>query len=393
MSWREFRRLYPITSRLAYLNNASMGPLPSPVRQALEAHMDRWQHEHLSASIGIDHSEALREAAARFISATPGEIALTGGVTDGLFRAVSLVRPAAGENVVLPANEFPSAVYPWRRFEKGGVQLRFAGPREGPVTEEHLMGAADEATRVICASLVSFADGTRLDIAALSEFCLSRSIVLVVDAMQAAGAIVVDVARAPVDFLAFGPVKWIPAPVGAGVLYVRKGWEDKAEGRWLGWRSVARTGLQDLLDYDLPPYSGARRLDGGSPAIMSHVGLEAALGLLQEAGLDRIEQRVVRLAGQVATLLGEEGFMNVGPAEEGRRAGIVVCDPPAPAGSSHARSRSVQTRTAGIVAGLAEDGVIVAERNGRIRISAHAFNDENDLDRLRIGLRNQLKGK
>ena len=234
MDWQEFRRLYPVTLKLAYLNNASMGPLPLPVRAALDSHLDRWQKEDLGGSIGIDFSERLRCKIARFISASPEEIAFTSGVTGGLFRAASLVRPAAGENIVLPANEFPSAVYPWRRYEREGAQVRFAGPPRGPVTENHLMEACDEATRAICASLVSFADGTRLDLETLSAFCRSRGIALVIDAMQAAGALKVDVSKAPVDFLAFAAVKWIPAPVGAGALYVRHGWEERTEGRWLG---------------------------------------------------------------------------------------------------------------------------------------------------------------
>ena len=378
MDWQEFRRLYPVTLKLAYLNNASMGPLPLPVRAALDSHLDRWQKEDLGGSIGIDFSERLRCKIARFISASPEEIAFTSGVTGGLFRAASLVRPAAGENIVLPANEFPSAVYPWRRYEREGAQVRFAGPPRGPVTENHLMEACDEATRAICASLVSFADGTRLDLETLSAFCRSRGIALVIDAMQAAGALKVDVSKAPVDFLAFAAVKWIPAPVGAGVLYVRHGWEERAEGRWLGWRSVRRNELRELLRYDLQPCPGARRLDGGSPAFLSHVGMEAALDLFETVGTARIEQRILGLARLVAQLLLEEGFERVWPQTDQRRSGIVVGELRNPFAAGEAAGAMGH-----VVEGMAEDGVIVAERNGRIRISAHAFNDESDLERLR----------
>jgi selenocysteine lyase/cysteine desulfurase len=122
-----------------------------------------------------------------------------------------------------------------------------------------------------------------------------------------------------------------------------------------------------FLEYDLAPAAGARRYEDGTPNTAGIYGLEAALALVEEIGVDAIASRVLALSKRVR--------------DGGRARGLrLAC---AAGGDEASGIVSFLVDDAdGLAAALAQRGVIVAAREGRLRVATHYFNSEEEVDRL-----------
>jgi cysteine desulfurase/selenocysteine lyase len=365
--WEEVRGWVPALRRWAYLNAAACSPLPEPVVEALRCFLERWRDDDITPETGLDHAEGVRGKVAAFLGCGRDEIAFTGSTTEGLLRVAEALDWRPGDNVVVPRGSFPAVVYPWFPLREDGVEVRLVGDGRSWVGEEELLGAMDGSTRLLAVSWVCFCTGHRYDLRLLGEACRRAGALLCVDAIQGAGAVRLDLASLPVDFLAFQPVKWIPSISGLGIFYCRRDLLPALRTRHLGWTSAERTGLDCLTDYSMPPWPSARRYEGGSVPPLQAVSLGAALGLFEEVGLERIEARVLRLGALLAAGLRARGYRVRTPEEDGRRAGITTFEVRRP---DEAAER------------LRAAGVVVAVREGCLRASTHFYNDEGEVERL-----------
>ena len=152
---------------------------------------------------------------------------------------------------MVPAEEYPSNIYPWMNLAGRGVSVRLVPSRDGRIWPEDLVAAMDATTRVLAISHVEFASGFRNDLDRLAELCHARGVALFVDAIQGLGPLVIDVRKTPIDFLAADGHKWLLGPEGAGLLFVRRDWIDRlAADRG---RLAQRRRLLQLAGDRLPP--------------------------------------------------------------------------------------------------------------------------------------------
>jgi selenocysteine lyase/cysteine desulfurase len=341
--------------------------LPVPVREAVENFLEAWSHRDISDEIHLDYSETLREEAARFIGAQPDEICFTANTSAGMLLAASEVDFRPGDNLLIPAREFPANVIPWLRLDRAGVCVRFVGAADAAVAADDLMEAADGRTRAMAVSHVSFVTGRRIDLEKLGTFCRERNILLFVDAMQSAGAVRIDVRAQPVDMLAFASMKWLCAPPGCGIFFIRRGILEKLKGFAVGWRGMDWDGVGNLTDYGVPIFSGARRYDGGSPNVLGHVGLHASLRLFHDIGKEKIFGRISELTAHLIRGLESLGQEVTTPSEAPGRAGIVSFS---------------AARADDLVETLKKRGIVISSRSRLARVSPHFYNTFEEIDRL-----------
>jgi selenocysteine lyase/cysteine desulfurase len=223
----------------------------------------------------------------------------------------------------------------------------------------------DGRTRVLAVSAVDWQSGFRADLVALGDFCRQRGLLYCVDAVQAVGALRVDVAAAGIDCLAAGGHKWLIAPEGCGGLVVSGRIADQVRPVVLGWRSVTDAG-------SYLPYHFELRKDAGrfEPGTLSHVGilaLGAALDLFAEVGADRIEQRILHLTAELAEGLRSRGADILSPWQDGERSGILTFR----LGDS-----------AALAAALEQAGIIARTRAGGVRLAPHFYNSADDIARV-----------
>ena len=365
----EARALFPVTATRAYLFAGGLAPAANPVRAALDAWSEAWALDpaRLYAEYRAER-EALRQAFATVIGADPEEVALVDGTSRGSNLAVQMVNAPPGSNVVVDEFTYPSALYPWRLPAKAHVELRRVGARDGAVRLGDLAAAIDDRTVAVSVCHVSQVSGFRHDLAALADLAHGRGALLLVDAAQSVGAVVVDVHRDGVDFLACTAMKWLLGAPGVGFLYVARRLVDSLPPPQIGWPGVA-----EERDGGLIYQPGSRRHDVGMPSLACLAASREGISILLQVGLPTVEMHVVGLASEVI-----EGL---------RRRDIAVHTPDAP--GTHAGVVALPVRGgAEIVEFLRQRNVDVwTDRSeSLLRIDPHVYNDGSDVRRLFDGL-------
>lgn len=173
--------------------------------------------------------------------------------------------------------EYPSVVYPWLR-KSLVTEVHYVKNVYGKILLEDMEEAVDDKTVAVVVSHVEYVNGFRNDLRALSELAHKHGAYLIVDAVQSAGTIEIDVRRDNVDFLATACYKWLLSPPSAGYLYVKEEFIENFEPPFVGWASVKQEVFETLDFWDiwsLRLSENASRFEVGSPSTISFVGATA----------------------------------------------------------------------------------------------------------------------
>ncbi len=364
----EMRALFPITNRYAYLDHAAIAPLATPVRATMDVFLGRQMEEPFD----LEHWERLRSQVrsrlAELLSTGPESIAFTKNTTSGLGLVAAGLDWEAGDNIVGVDREFPANIYPWMGLKRRNVELRLYRPDQGRIDVRALLRLCDRRTRVLAISAVQFWSGFRTDLSALSTGLKGRDVLLVVDAIQAAGAVRLDLSKVAVDFLCAGAQKWLLGPIGVGFAYVGPRMLERLTPVTIGADSVVND--REYFEYELTLKSDARRFEESAPNYPGILGLGAAVNLLLRAGPAAVEDVVLQLADRLREELPRRGYEVVCKAMlPSERSGIV----------SFRHPRMVPAE---LHARLREAGVIISLRSDFLRASPHYYNSDQDLGRL-----------
>lgn len=361
------------SEKWAYFDHAAVAPLPRPaaaaigtwLAQAHEAGNSHWPEW----AAGV---EKTRTAAAALIGASPEEIALVPNTTFGITIVAEGIDWRPGDNLVTLADEFPSNAYPWMNLRDRGVETRRV-PTEtsGRLDLDRLAEACDERTRLITVSWVGYATGYRHDIDRIVEIAHERGALMMLDAIQGLGIFPFDVRKTKVDFLAADGHKWMLGPEGAGMAYIRQEHLDRLRPFNLGWHSVVQS---DYAQVELNLKPTASRYEGGSQNMVGMLGFGVSLELLQELGAENLAEAVLDITDQTCRRLEAAGATVVSDRSLDhrrgeQRSGIVAFEIP---GHDPMAVKRLCLR----------EKIALSCRAGRLRISPHAYNNEEDLDRL-----------
>ena len=400
MDVRRARASFPGLEGKVFLDAATVSLAPVQARDAIACFLERAllcpERDASTHHIAMDElrSAAVREAAV-LLGAGEDEIALVESTSHGLSIAARALGLTRDDNVVTDDLEFLQVAIPWFKLVEEGAlgEVRVAKNVDGAVTVESIAEQLDARTRAVVVSSVQWSNGYRLDLAALSELCRREGIVLVVDAVQELGALRMDVQRTPVDVLVAGGHKWLNAPFGCGVLYVRRGLQAQLrqpswgylglEPPYGGWATYFSTpSISPVRPYEFVPTAKRFELNGTSN-YPGAVGLAASLALVNEIGAAGVERQVLALAGLVRGELEAAGVRIVSRPEPETWSGIttftVSGDP---------------VEDEALLQRLLEQGIYASRRYtsrvGGIRVSTHYYNDEDDVERLVAAVRAAL---
>ena len=361
---------FPITADYIYLNTATQGPLPSSTCHAAEAYLRRSQFPETSQGNVESPVELARTRFARLLGTQADEIGFTSSTTHGLNICAQGIEWRAGDNVVLPAHEFPSVTRTWLQLRRRGVDVRLVPwDGAGPVVET-LMSAVDSRTRVVSCSAVAWDTGFRMDLESLGRRCAEAGCLLVVDGIQAVGAIEFDPRALRISALALHGYKWLLSGFGCGMLYVAPEAIDRIQPTFVGAQSFQLD--SDVADPDAAWQPGARRYAAGGTNTPGLAALAASLGLIEQLGLPAIAAHNRALGELLVT--GLQGYTSqlqlVSPTDAARRASIVTW------------TLGDAKRDAALVQRLAERKIVVAQRPRGVRISPHFYNTAADIEAL-----------
>jgi selenocysteine lyase/cysteine desulfurase len=377
------RGLFEIPRNICYLNSASYSPLPLRTQEAGRAAVLRkampWT---LDASFANRQHERARLAAAVLIHADPADVALIPSISYGVATAAKLLTLPPGARVLVLENDHSSPVLEWqtRADDQGFTIETIHQPDHGDWTAAVLASIERPgAPPVGLASIssVHWSDGGLIDLERVAEALRRQGAILLVDATHGAGVLTLDVKRLDPDFVIFPTYKWLLGPYGRAFIYIARRHQDgiPLEQTAFGRRDVRSENAVYFADTSY--VADARRFDMGErdhfiSMEMAAIGME----MMAEWGATAVAQRLAMLTERIADGL--------------RGASVRVADRRLRA--PHILSLGfADGLPAGLVAGLASEGVYVAARLNRMRISPHVFNDEVDADRFVAALVRRLR--
>lgn len=372
------REQFPVHRNMLYLDAAHQAPLATPVRQALDAFYQEANHHGGPKAVWLRRVEQVRGRVASFLGAELAEIAFTKNTSEGLNIAANALDLAPGDQVLLVEGDHPNNAYAWLNLARKGVDVRFIKLR-GEVADAALFAPhIGDRTRVISLSHVTFHAGQRHDIAGIGALCRERGLHLVVDAMQSAGVVPIDVKAMGVSILAAGCHKGLLVPQGLGLLYVNQALLGRLQPAYLALSALAHPPADLIADpSNLALRADAGRFETGNHNLPDIHALEAALDLIERAGVARIERHVLALGDRLIAHMDALGVALVGPRERARRAHIYVLALPVQPWLDY----------------LTEQGARVSPERDGIRVSFGMFNAEDDVDRFAGLVQARLKAQ
>lgn len=358
------RPAFPVTQELAYLNTASVGPLPAAVHDALRDYA-----EGKSLLRDRDGRAAmLEQARASFASvfgADADEVAMLYSTSDAENVIAQALDWRPGDNVVVDELHFTTTFVLYRELERRrGVELRIVPARQGAVSAEDFAARTDRRTRLISVAWVSNRNGFRHDLPALAELAHSNDAFLYADAIQAFGTFPLNLHDEQVDFACGNGYKWLFADFGCAPFYVRR--------EHLEWMTPDRYGHRQVAE-DLPGRryrlkTTAAKFEYGNASHGSVAAMDAALRFVAGVGFDRVADHTHALAARLRD--GAEAL------------GMELFTPPANPSPIVSFYHGLDHQT--LSAALEAEGVAVTfQEDGRLlRAAVAMFNNQDDVNRL-----------
>jgi len=370
MTWPNLRAEFPITRRWAFFDHAAVAPLSLRAQQAFADYtQDLVENGDVNERRWLERIEHVRGLFGRLLNADPLDVAFIKNTSEGIGIVAEGFPWKPGDNVVIAAEEYPANQYPWLNLARRGVEVRTVPSRGNRLAIDDVAGAIDGRARILSLSFVEYASGFRNDLDALGQLCRARGVLFFVDAIQGLGVFPMDVQRTPIDFLAADGHKWLLGPEGAGIFWIRRELVERLDPVGIGWNSVVGARNFSVIDLRLKPHAG--RWESGSLNVGGISALGASLELLLEIGIDKIAERVLELTDFLCERLAQKSHLEVfssrTPDEKSAIVSVAFQDP-AQVNEKHRVCRAA--------------GIVVNRRAGRLRVSPHCYNSEEEIDRL-----------
>jgi selenocysteine lyase/cysteine desulfurase len=358
----ELRSHFPILQSKTYLYNCSQGALADTVEAGLQEYAASWRTSSAPWDDWMEAYEALRTQFARFINADRDEVAILTSASAGINPIANAMRFDNHRNkVVMSEYEFPTMGQIWLAQQPRGAEIQFLDGVNNVVPTECYAAAIDERTLVVPLTHVSFVNGFRSDVEAITRIAHARGALVFLDGFQDCGTRPMDVKALDVDFFVTGTLKYLLGPPGLAFLYVRRGLIESLTPTITSWFAQ-----RDAFAFDtkrLDPATDARRFEGGSPPMPNIYIARPALDLLTNIGMKNVAAQIERLTRAFIQgvldlkIESKTPVSSVGP--------LVVLR------ALDAKAMLAKLTARGIVASIRRDGV---------RIAFHVYNTLEDVN-------------
>jgi kynureninase len=311
---------------LIYFAGNSLGLMPKTAKQAVDQELDDW------AKLGVDahleaktpwytYHESLREPTARIVGAKPVEVICMNSLTVNLhLMMATFYRPTKSRfKILMEDPAFPSDTYAIKtQIIHHGLDpkdaLILARPRSGELTvrtEEilDLIEKHSEELAVVLIGGVNFFTGQFFDIPTITAAAQKHGITVGVDLAHAIGNVPLSLHDWNVDFAVWCSYKYLNAGPGAvaGAFVHERHARNTHLPRLAGWfGNDPNTRFRMHLEPEFIPVPSADGWQISNPPILSMAPLRASLAIFEEAGMDALRQKSIKLTNYLQFLLESE---------------------------------------------------------------------------------------
>ena len=314
--WRALRSQFTIPPDEAFFNTATLGSSPRGVQETVIAsiqHVNRdiaeWDYKpgHENFFTGYYPEMPTRDKLATTLNCTGHDIALTQNATFGMNFVANGLDLKPGDEIVVTSQAHPGGRKGFDlRAKRDGIVVREVVVPEPPESPDQLIqlfvDATTPRTRVWAIPHITSSRAIRYPVNQLCTVARERGIWSVVDGAQSLGHVAIDVQAMGCDAFYASPHKWMLAPVGTGLLYLRPERQQEV------WATLASSAWDDQAD---PMY---RLMQYGTGNLSLLLGLGVAVDFHNQIGSGKIEKRDFALADRLrAGLAGVPGATIVSP--------------------------------------------------------------------------------
>jgi len=364
-NWRN--EFLHIEDRSVYLNHAAISPLPKSTTQLIQHCFTMRQSDSVDDFATIDLMiEKTRDLIAALIHASSlNQIAFIPNTSHGLNIIANGIPMRENDEILLHPFEFPTNVYPWMNQIKRKVKLKFLPENNGRLPLDVIEAHLSHKTKIFALSAVQFISGYKADLKAITELCHSRGIYVIVDGIQAAGCVPIDVQDSGIDALCTGGHKWLMCPQGIGFMYLSDRLSDTLLQTELGWLSVKEP--WDFFNYTQDLKKSASRFECGMLNIPGIYGMCASLKLFLKAEPAKYFEHIRNLGDIIAKELTDAGFELYSDPNPHHRSGITTFNIPKQLDENEFLNH------------LSQEKVYVSVRDHKLRFSPHFYNTEAEI--------------
>src|SRR5881396_1596501 len=328
---------------LIYFAGNSLGLMPKSARQVVDQELDDW------AKLGVDahlegqtpwysYHETLREPTARLIGAKPVEVICMNSLTVNLhLMMATFYRPTKGRfKILMEDPAFPSDTYAIKtQIVHHGLDpkdaLILASPRKGEfaVRTDDIVDLSEkngDQLAVIMIAGVNFFTGQLFDIPTITKSAQKHGITVGVDLAHAIGNVPLSLHDWNVDFAVWCSYKYLNAGPGAvaGAFVHERHATNTNLARLAGWfGNDPDTRFRMHLEPEFIPVASADGWQISNPPILSMAPLRASLSIFEEAGMEPLRQKSIKLTSYLQFLLEDGGsgrlFNVITPREANER--------------------------------------------------------------------------
>jgi len=382
-SWNKLRDDFPITKKYAYLANAAIAPIPIPVyNEVSKFYQDVLNHGQTLWDEWEAKMEQTRDLYAKFIGAdNREEIAFTHSTSEGM----NIIAHMLSDKGIVISNEleFPSSNLPW--LNKNTDNIRFVkATDDNKILIEDIAKMVDQSskTKTVVISHVQYSTGFKQDLEELGKLTKQKGLYFVVNPTQSLGALYFNVKDFGIDFMASNGHKWILSSFGIGAIYIKRKYLRDVEKFRPPFFSQFGQKRRENFDNNMKMNMSntATRFELGTPHFQNIIALNAAIRYISKIGIRHIEKRILNLTDYLINNLQNMNLQILSPIEEKKyRSGIILFKPR-------------KKKSTDIIMELEKKNrIIVSARGKGIRVSTHFYNNEEDVDRLIVGLKRILE--
>jgi selenocysteine lyase/cysteine desulfurase len=370
MTQQPRHRQFPLDRNILYFNHAAVSPWPRCTADAIKQFTDQNLHtgsKHYPE--WMETEQQLRELLRWLINAeSADDIALLKNTSEGLSVIAYGLEWSAGDNVVIPAGEFPSNRIVWESLRQFGVETRQIDILSADDPEKALIEAMDVKTRLLSVSAVQYSSGFRLNLEKLGAGCRHHNVLFAVDAIQQLGALQFDQQQIQADFIVADGHKWMMGPEGLALFYCKSAVRPRINLKQYGWRMIENP--VDFLQHEWRIADTAKRFECGSPNMLAIFALHASINLIKQTGKQIIEESILNnIANINEYVLNSKNYQLLINTDKNRLSGI-----------TNFRHRDLDSHA--LFKTLTEQGVQCAERGQGIRLSPHFYHRQWEFERL-----------
>lgn len=364
--WRRIRdEQFLMPGERAFLNTGSLGVAPRPVLAAVRSYLERSAALHIDEGYprwGYETLDAERQRFSEFVGCSKDELAIVHNATEALAIIAGGMPLERGAEVLITDQEHPSGRDPWRvREARGDLTVRVVDlplPPESPAQlVDRVVSAIEPKTKVLSFSGIMSPTGLLMPIREICTAAREKGVITVVDGAHMSGQVDYPIRDMNCDYYAGSPHKWLFAPAGSGLLYIR---EDRLDEHY----PVIATARWDDLSLKAGRFM---RFGTNNRAIIE--GMMAGLDFAASIGHERIRSRIHQLAMDTYRRARDIPYLNLLTPEDDSMYGSLVTF-----------EIDLPDRKLEKLWQLCDERLIWTTRNPRLRMSSHIHTRPADLD-------------